>query len=242
MVKGRYEDDHNVGADARCPRSIALRPQASTHQRTGTYPRRQWMAPGRPYARGALGPQGFRRAAGRTIRSGLSQPRLRPEQRFAARPGRQRVRAAGQPETVLVHVGLERAARAPVSTRVDVARFRRASPAPPRPLGRLQIRADAILSRPAQCRHRQGPGAMAVRARVQILPGRQAADARSRGHVVSRRGARSGARSGQARLHCDGRRVRRRDSRAIARDADGPRRARAGIDRRLLQPSNPVAA
>ena len=86
---------------------------------------------------------------------------------------------------------------------------------------------DAVLSRPAQCRHRQRPGAMAVRARVQILPGRQATDARSRGDVVSRRGARSGARSCQARLHRHGRRLRRRDSRAIAGDADGPRRARS---------------
>src|SRR4029077_18124002 len=115
-------------------------------------PRRQWMAVGRPYARRAFGPQGFRRAEGRTIRPGLSKPCLRAEQRFAARPGRQRVRTAGQPEIVLVHVRLERAARAPVSTRANVARFRRASPAPPRTLGRLQILPRAVLSLPAQLR------------------------------------------------------------------------------------------
>src|SRR5215472_8031630 len=172
LAEDRYEDQHNVGADARCPLSTAVRPQAGAHKRAGAYSRRRWLAVGWSYARRALRSQGFRRAAGGTIWSGLSQPRLRPEQRFAARPGSQRVRAAGQPEIVLVHIGLERTARASVSTRSDVARFRRASTAPARPLGRIQIRPDAVLSRPAQCRHRQRSGALAARARVQILSGR----------------------------------------------------------------------
>src|SRR5262249_317844 len=136
LAEDRYEDQHNVGADARCPLSIAVRQQAGARKRAGAYSGRRWLAAGWPYARPARRSQGLRRAAGGTIWPRLSQSRLRAEQRFAARPGSQRVRAARQPEIVLVHIGLERTARAPVSTRAGVARFRRASPAPARPLGR----------------------------------------------------------------------------------------------------------
>ena len=45
--------------------------------------------------------------------------------------------------------------RPAVSARADAARFRGASPAPPRAVGRVQVRADEILSRRARHRHRR---------------------------------------------------------------------------------------
>src|SRR6201990_2468246 len=88
----------------------------------------------------------------------------------------------------------------------------------------------------------KGLAQCAARTSVQVLSGHQAADARSRGDVLSGRGAGPGARSGQARLHCDGRRFDRGYPHAPAGYADGPRRARTGVDRRLFQPSDPAAA
>ena len=96
--------------------------------------------------RGARRSQGTGRAAGRQIRPGLSQPHLRRDQPRAARARGQRARAVRPGQAVLLDPWLGPDPRPAVSARPDAARFRRAPAAPARAVGRLQVRADEILS------------------------------------------------------------------------------------------------
>ena len=78
----------------------------------------------------------------------------------AARARGQRTRAVRPGQAVLLDPWLGTDPRPAVSARADAARFRRASAAPPRAVGRVQIRADEVLSRRARHRHRRAGRAM----------------------------------------------------------------------------------
>ena len=125
--------------------------------------------------------------------------------------------------------------RPAVSARADAAGFRGASPAPPRAVGRLQVRADEVLSRRARYRHRGAGGAMEGAARTDAVLSRdEAAHARPRGDVVSRRRYRPRGRRDHPRLRRHGGGFRRRDPQAAARHADGARRQGPQAHRRLF--------
>ena len=114
-------------------------------------------------------------------------------------------------------------------------RFRGASPAPPRAVGRLQVRADEILSGRPRHRHRGAGGAMEGAARTDAVLSRdEAAYARPRGDVLSRRRHRPRGRRDHPRLRRHGGGFRRRDPKAAARHADGARRQGPQAHRRLF--------
>ena len=153
----------------------------------------------------------------------------------AARAGSQRARAVRPGQAVLVDPSAGTSPRPAVSARPDAARFRRASAAPPRAVGRVQVRADEILSRGARRRHRGAGRAMEGQAgRDAVLSGDEAAHARSCGDVVPRRRHRSRGRRDHPRLRRHGGRGGRADPHALARHADGARRQGAQTHRRLF--------
>ena len=170
-------------------------------------------------------PKGQVERIGRQIRPGLSQPYFRRDQPGAARARGQRARAVRPGQAVLLDAWLGPDPRPVVSARADAARFRGASPAPPRAVGRLQIRADEILSRRARHRHRGAGRAMEGAAGTDaVLSGDEAAHARPRRDLVPRRRYRPRGRRDHARLCRHGGGLGRRDPQAAARHQDGARR------------------
>ena len=137
-------------------------------------------------------------------------------------------------------LGWGRDSRAAVSARADAARFRGASPAPPRAVGGVQVRADEVLSCRSRYRHRRAGGAMEGAAGTDAVLSRdEAADARPRGDLVSRRRHRARSRRDHPRLRRHGGGLRRRDPKAAARHADGARRQGPQAHRRLFLRADP---
>ena len=136
----------NCHVDAKCgfPR---LQLHAAEAQFADAYSGRRGLAADRQDAGRARRPQGPGRAGGRKIRPGLSHPSVRRDQPHAARARSQRAGAVRPGQAVLLDAWLGPDSRPAVSARPDAARFRGTSPAPARAVGRLQVRADEILSR-----------------------------------------------------------------------------------------------
>ena len=180
-------------------------------------------------------PKGQVETAIHKIRPGLSQPSVRRDQPRAARARGQRAGAVRPGQTVLLDARLGTDSRAVVSARADAAGFRGASPAPPRAVGGVQVRADEILSGRPRHRHRRAGSAVEGAARTDAVLSRdEAADARPRGDVVPRRRHRPRGRRDHARLRRHGGGLRRRDPKAAAGHADGARRQGTQAHRRLF--------
>ena len=102
-------------------------------------------------------------------------------------------------------LGWGRDSRPAVSARADAAGFRGASPAPPRAVGRLQVRPDEVLPGRSRHRHRRAGGAVEGAAGTDAVLSRdEAADARPRGDVLSRRRHRARGRRDHPRLRRHG--------------------------------------
>src|SRR5216683_5796233 len=177
----------NCHVDAKCGLS---RDQlhAAQAQFADAYPRRRGLAADRQDAGRARRSQRTGRAAIRQIRAGLSQPFIWRDQPGAAWARGQRARAVRPGQAVLLDARLGPDSRSVVSARADAARFRRASPAPARAVGRLQVRADEILSCRTRYRDRGAGRAMEGAAGADAVLSRdETAHARSRRNLFARR-------------------------------------------------------